>query len=274
MFDIPNKTSGAMDIGSLVSGITNKSPMNQQQNFNQQQGFNQQQNFNQQPVQQNYGQPQGFNQQQSFNQQPVMTQVKQRPQGNGVVLKKGQKVALNPANGGVLDAIEVGLGWDLGPNGQSYDLDVEAFMLGSNGKVLGDDWFVFYNQPLSPDGAVKCGADNQTGNGIGDDETINIRLSQVNAQVTKIVFIVTINEALVYGYNFSNVTNAYVRIVDKPSGQELIKFQLTDYYKEVCSMVVGELYRHNGTWKFNAVGNGTAQDLEGLCISYGVNIVG
>ena len=92
--------------------------------------------------------------------------------------------------------------------------------------------------------------------------------------MAKIVFIVTINEALERGYNFSNVSNAYVRIVDKITNQELIRFNLTEYYATVCSMVVGELYKHNGEWKFNAVGNGTAQDLTGLCMSYGVNVIG
>ena len=158
---------------------------------------------------------------------------------------------LSSPNNGRLDLIEVGLGWDLGPNGQGYDLDVEAFLLGENGKVLGDEWFVFYNQNVSPDGSVVCGIDNTSGAGFGDDESIRIQLSKVHPNVAKIVF-----------------------IVDKITNQELIRFNLTEYYATVCSMVVGELYKHNGEWKFNAVGNGTAQDLTGLCMSYGVNVIG
>lgn len=220
----------------------------------------------------------GFSQSQptgGFSQpQPqVQQQVKQRPAGGGVIIKKGQKTSLSQMNP-ALDLIEVGLGWDLGPNGQSYDLDVEAFLLGQNGRVIGDDWFVFYNQPSSPDGSVRLLSDSTTGAGVGDDEIIHVRLSQVNNQVQKIAFIVTINEAKENGYNFSNVTNAYVRIVDKQTGKELIKFQLTEYYNTVCSMVIGELYRHNGEWKFSPIGDGTADDLTGLCVRYGVNIAG
>ena len=196
-----------------------------------------------------------------------------RPSGKGVIIKKGQKTSLSQMNPN-LDFIEVGLGWDLGPRGQAYDLDVEAFMLGSNGKVIGDDWFVFYNQLISPDGSVHLLGDNTTGAGEGDDEIIQIRLSQVHPSVAKIVFIVTINEARERGYNFSNVTNAYVRIVDKSTGRELVRFNLTDYYNTVCSMMVGEVYKHNGAWKFNPIGNGTGDDLEGLCARFGVNVAG
>lgn len=236
----------------------------------------------QQPMgvpQQPMGQPQGFGapapqQMQAPVQQPMQAPVpKQRPAGNGVILKKGQKASLTQMNPN-LDLIEVGLGWDLGPNGQAYDLDVEAFLLNQAGKVVGDDWFVFYNQPTSPDGSVRLVADSTTGAGAGDDEIIQVKLSQVHASVQKIMFIVTINEAQERGYNFSNVQNAYVRIVDKATNQELLKFNLTDYYDTVCSMMVGEVYRHNGEWKFNSVGNGVAEGLEGLCVRYGVSVAG
>jgi len=187
------------------------------------------------------------------------------------VLQKGQKTSLSQLNQ-KLDFIEVGLGWDLGPGGRGYDLDVEAFLLGASGKVLGDDWFVFYNQPVSPDGAVRLLQDSATGAGPGDDEIIQVRLSRLDPRVEKLAFIVTINEAQERGYNFSNVANAYVRIVDKSSGRELVRFQLTDYYASVCSMVVGEVYRYKDEWRFNPVGNGTGDDLAGLCVRYGVNV--
>lgn len=246
-------------------------------------GIQQQTGFGAQPQQQTgFGAQPGFGGQQINQQQPgfggqpmqsVPQQPKQRPAGGGVIIKKGQKTSLSQMNPG-LDLIEVGLGWDLGPNGQSYDLDVEAFILGQNGRVIGDDWFVFYNQPSSPDGSVRLLSDSTTGAGVGDDEIIQVRLSQVNNQVQKIAFIVTINEAKENGYNFSNVANAYVRIVDKQTNKELVKFQLTEYYNNVCSMVVGELYKHNNEWKFSPIGDGTADDLTGLCVRYGVNIAG
>ena len=261
MFDIPiqNNVRAGVDLNRLL---------NIQNNGNQQNAASTTQPM---PQQQYTNQMNQMPQQQYANQ---MNQMSQQQTGKGVVVKKGQKVKLSSPNNGRLDLIEVGLGWDLGPNGQGYDLDVEAFLLGENGKVLGDEWFVFYNQNVSPDGSVVCGIDNTSGAGFGDDESIRIQLSKVHPNVAKIVFIVTINEALERGYNFSNVSNAYVRIVDKITNQELIRFNLTEYYATVCSMVVGELYKHNGEWKFNAVGNGTAQDLTGLCMSYGVNVIG
>lgn len=300
MFDIPMKTSAPMSLSNLANtlgggatrqptqqagpqqmfngqmqgqGFTGQAPM--QQGFAapntgvQNQGYAQPQQMQglqqQQPVQQ-----QGF-QQPQYAQQPM--QPKQRPSGNGVILKKGQKTSLSKLNPN-LDLIEVGLGWDLAPGGQSYDLDVEAFLLNKSDRVIGDDWFVFYNQPISPDGSVRLLSDSTTGAGVGDDEIIQVKLSQVNAGVSKILFIVTINEALEHGYNFSNVQNAYVRIVDKQTNNELVRFNLTDYYNTVCSMMVGEVYKHNNEWKFSPIGDGVSQDLGGLCARYGVSVGG
>ena len=274
-FDIPMNTKGAMDLSSMVQGglgggmpqpqVQTQQPM--QQNFNQQPQM--QQNFaQQQPQMQNFAQQQPQMQTQSVQQgQPI--QPKQRPQGNGVHLKKGQKIALAGANGGQLSNIKVCLGWDI--LNQACDLDASAFMLGADGRVLGDDWFVFYGQTDSPDGSIHHSGDSQ-GEGTGDDETITINLNGVNPGVQKITFVVTINEALERGLNFSMVSNAYVRVVDGTTGQELNRFQLTDYYANVTSMVVGEVYKHNGAWKFNAVGDGVAKDLAGLCAMYGVNV--
>lgn len=261
-FDIPMNTKGALDLNSMVQGGLG-STQQPQQNYNNQM---QQQTYNNQPQMQ--AQPQ-----QNYNTQPQMQaqpQVqRQRPQGNGVHLKKGQKVALASANGGQLSNIKVCLGWDL--VNQACDLDASAFMLGADGRVLGDDWFVFYGQTTSPDGSIQHSGDSQ-GEGIGDDETISINLNSVNPNVQKITFVVTINEALERNLNFSMVANAYVRVVDGTTGQELNRFQLTDYYANVTSMVVGEIYRYNGAWKFNAVGDGVAKDLAGLCAMYGVNV--
>ena len=195
-----------------------------------------------------------------------------RPNGGGVVLAKGQKVSLSKMSAN-LDLIEVGLGWDTATNSAiPYDLDAEAFMLGENGKVIGDDWFIFYNQPMSPDGSCKHSGDNKDGSGVGDDEVIQLQLSRVNPQVAKIAFVISINEAQARGHNFGGVQNAYVRVVDKGTGKELIKFNLTDYFKEVTSMTVGELYLKGGEWRFNAVGQGLNTDLAGLCTFYGVNL--
>ena len=250
------KTRNPYDVNALLSTVLGG---NRNTNYPNQ-------GFQQPPVQQTQG----------FQQPPVqqtMQQPRQRTFGNGVVLRKGQKASLEQLCPG-LDLIHVGLGWDLGPNGQGYDLDVDAFMLGADGRVVGDDWFVFYNQPESPDQSVRLLCDSKTGAGAGDDEIVQVQLSKVNPQVQKIVFIVSINEAKQYGYNFSNVANAYVRITDVKTGNEIARFQLTDYYANVNSMVVGEVYRHNGQWKFNPVGDGVSADLMDLCIRYGVNVGG
>lgn len=199
-----------------------------------------------------------------------IAQPRQRPQGGGVILKKGQKVPL-ASSGQSLNNIDVCLGWDV--VNVACDLDASAFMLGANDKVIGDDWFVFYGQTNSPDNSVWHSGDSQ-GEGVGDDEIISISLAAINPNVKKIVFVVTIDEALAKGLNFSMVQNAYVRVVDKSTNAELVRFSLTDYYANVTSMVVGEVYNHNGQWKFNAVGDGVARDLAGLCEMYGVTVAG
>ena len=228
-----------------------------------QQGFNQNQaGFGQQrPVQNQYQQP--ASQPQQFNSQPVQ---KKRNFGNGVTLRKGQKMNIQADNS--VHAIDIGLGWDAAPG---YDLDAQAFMLGANGKVLGDDWFVFYGQQTSPDGSMVHSGDSN-GVGDGDDEIIHVNLDKVNPSVQKIVFIVTIDQALQMGYNFQHVQNAYMRVLNKKNNAELLRFNLSDYYANVTAMVVGEIYRHNGVWKINPVGDGVQADLAGLCARYGVNV--
>lgn len=259
MFNIPMQTSGAMGVNDLMSNIMGGgSSQAQPQQYNQPV---------QQPQPQYAPQPQPVMQQQ-YSQPVQQVQPTQRPQGGGVHLKKGQKVNL-AQNGEVLSNIQVCLGWDV--TNQACDLDASAFMLGVDGRVLGDDWFVFYGQTTSPDGSIQHSGDSQ-GEGFGDDEIISINLQGVNPNCKKIVFVVTIDEALTKGLNFSMVSNAYVRVVNKMNNQELVRFTLTDYYANVTSMVVGEVYNHNGTWKFNAIGDGVAKDLAGLCEMYGVAV--
>ena len=237
VIDIPMKISGAVRLSDMVGG-------------------------------QQIGSQSSFDQPQ---QNTVPQHQRAQRSSSGVLLKKGQKVSLSQFSG-ALDRIEVGLGWDLAP-GIAYDLDIEAFLLDQSGKVIGDNWFVFYNQPVSPDGAVTLLRDNTTGESDEDDEVIQVELSRVHPSVQKILFIVTINEAKENGYNFSNVQNVYVRIVDKNTGSELIRFNLTDYYDTVCSMMAGEVYRYQNEWKFNSIGDGTADDLMGLCVRYGVHVM-
>lgn len=179
-------------------------------------------------------------------------------------IQKGQKVPLNPS--GSAKHIKVCLGWNV--TNPKCDLDVSAFILGKNGKVLGDDWFVFYGQESSPDQSVRFSGSSST-----DREFISIDLSRLNPAASKIVFVLTINDAFLHHLNFSMVRDAYIRILDADIRQELVSFQMTDYYPNVISMMIGEIYLYNGIWKCNAVGNGVAKDLAGLCQLYGVETV-
>jgi len=190
-----------------------------------------------------------------------------------VCLKKGQKVDLTKTNPG-LKKITVGLGWDVNKydGGADFDLDASAFLLAGNGRVTRDEDFVFYGNANHASGSVTYGGDNRTGAGEGDDEQIMVDLSLVPANVEKIDFTVTIYEAAERRQNFGQVSNAFVRIVDDATGAELIRYDLEEDFSIETALVVAELYRHNGEWKFNAIGSGFQGGLEALCRNFGVNV--
>jgi tellurium resistance protein TerD len=179
-------------------------------------------------------------------------------------VQKGQKIPLE--NGHSLSKVQARLGWNV--TNPSCDVDVSAFLLSQTGKVIGDDWFVFYGQETSPDQSTTFSLDDGA-----DREIISIDLNRLNPAVSKIVFVLTINEALEKRLNFSMLKDAYIRITDTVTGTELVSFRMDEYYSNVTSMMIGEVYRHNGNWKFNAIGNGVARDLAGLCELYGVQVV-
>ena len=190
-----------------------------------------------------------------------------------VSLAKGQKVSLTKGNPG-LKKIMIGLGWDTNKydGGADFDLDAAAFLLNSNGKVNSDADFVFYGNLKHASGAVEHMGDNLTGEGEGDDEQIKVDLSLVPSNIDKIDFTVTIYDAEARGQNFGQVSNAYIHIVDETNGKELIKFDLGEDFSIETAVVVGEIYRHNGEWKFNAIGSGYKGGLRALCLDYGVNV--
>ena len=190
-----------------------------------------------------------------------------------VSLSKGQKVDLTKGNPG-LSKIIVGLGWDTNKydGGLDFDLDAAAFLLAANGKVASDSDFVFYGNLKHSSGGVEHMGDNLTGEGDGDDEQIKVNLAAVPASVDKIGFTVTIYEAESRKQNFGQVSNAYIRIVDETSNAELIRYDLGEDFSVETAVVVGELYRNNGEWKFNAIGSGFQGGLKALCQNYGVNV--
>lgn len=190
----------------------------------------------------------------------------------GVSLRKGEKVSLTKNNPG-LNEITVGLGWDAnGYVGQDFDLDAQVFMLKADGKVLSDKHFIFYNQAVSPEGSVTHSGDNKTGAGDGDDEVIEVKLQSIPAEVQKILFTVTIHDARIRQQSFGQVSNSYIHVLDKNTGQELMRYDLTEDYSVETALVVGEIYRHNAEWKFNAVGAGFNDELVDFCNRYGVNL--
>ena len=190
-----------------------------------------------------------------------------------VNLSKGQKVSLTKGNPG-LSKIVVGLGWDTNKydGGFDFDLDAAAFLLGANGKVTSDADFVFYGNLKHASGAVEHMGDNLTGDGDGDDEQIKVNLSAVPANIEKIGFTVTIYDAETRKQNFGQVSNAYIRIFDETSNTELIRYDLGEDFSVETAVVVGEMYRNNGEWKFNAIGSGFQGGLFALCKNYGVNV--
>ena len=190
-----------------------------------------------------------------------------------VSLQKGQKVSLTKGNPG-LKKVVVGLGWDVNAfdTGGAFDLDAAAFMLADNGRTTGSQDFVFYGNLTHPSGSVQHIGDNLTGEGEGDDEQIEIDLTKIPANVSRIAFTVTIYDADVRRQNFGQVSNAFIRIVDDATGKELIHFDLGEDFSIETAVVVGELYKHNGEWKFNAIGSGFQGGLAALCGHYGIEV--
>lgn len=192
-----------------------------------------------------------------------------------VNLSKGQRVSLDKS----VTMAKIGLGWDTNryDGGQDFDLDACVFLLGSNGKVMRDEDFVFYNNLSARNGAVVHTGDNRTGEGEGDDETILIDFTKIPPEIDKIAVTVTIFDAEQKHQNFGQVSNSYVHVlkVDTPDdvgGEEVLRFDLVEEFSIETALVVCEIYRYNGDWKFNAVAAGYQGGLEALCKAYGVNV--
>jgi len=189
-----------------------------------------------------------------------------------VSLSKGGNVSLSKEAPG-LTAIDVGLGWDARvTDGSAFDLDASAFLLNEAGKVRKDADFIFYNNKLSEDGSVAHQGDNVTGTGEGDDEVVSIDLAKVPADVQKVAFSVTIHDAEARRQNFGQISNAYIRVLNKADGKEIARYDLSEDYSTETAMIFGELYRHNSEWKFKAIGQGFAGGLGPLARNYGVNV--
>lgn len=177
---------------------------------------------------------------------------------------RGQKTALRLQESGCA-RIRFGFGWHA--NDSRCDVDASAFLLGENGRVLSDEGFVFYGQQTSSDGSVRFQP-----SGADDRETITVDTARIDPRIRKIVFVLTIDEALTQKLHFGMLQNVYLRILDDRDGREILSYPLGNAFENVTSMTLGELYLHQGQWKFNPVGNGVHMDLAGQCALYGVTL--
>ncbi|MDE3966304.1 TerD family protein [Glaesserella parasuis] len=189
-----------------------------------------------------------------------------------ISLTKGQNISLSKTDPSLKNVL-VGLGWDArSTDGQDFDLDSSIFMATENGKVPSDSHFIFYNQLRSPCGGVEHTGDNLTGDGDGDDESVIVKLDQVQSDIKSLFITVTIHEAEARRQNFGQVSNAFVRLVNNDTNEEVVRFDLSEDYSTETAMVFGEIYRHNGEWKFRAIGQGYSGGLFALCKQNGVNV--
>lgn len=190
-----------------------------------------------------------------------------------VNLKKGQKVSLTKENPG-LKRVVVGLGWDVNAfdTGGDFDLDAAAFLLTDSGKVKDSGDFVFYGNLKHTSGSVQHMGDNLTGAGDGDDEQIKVDLSMVPGDISKIAFSATIYEAEARRQNFGQVSNAFIRIYNEETGEEILRYDLGEDFSIETAVVFGELYKNGEEWKFNAIGSGYQGGLAALCANYGVDV--
>lgn len=179
-------------------------------------------------------------------------------------LQKGQRLEVG------LQRVGIGLGWAPAEGtGYDFDLDASAFMLGENNKIPADNFFVFYNNLQSPDGAVASSGDDLTGGGDGDDETLNVDFSKVDPRITEIIVVVTIHDYEERKQNFGQVRNSFIRIYDEASNEEICKYELDEDFSVETAIEFGRLYKKDGGWKFEAVGSGYQGGLQFFVSKYG-----
>ena len=179
-------------------------------------------------------------------------------------LQKGQKVSLTKENAG-LSAVLIGLGWDeakrprggfFAPKPQPIDCDASALLL-RNGRLLEQADIVYFGNLQHRTGTVRHMGDNLTGAGEGDDEQIIVELNKIPAEYDRIVIVVNIYEAVKRNQHFGMIENAFIRLVDGKTNKEMCKYNLSENYSGMTAMIFGEVYRHNGEWKFSAIGQAT-----------------
>lgn len=188
-------------------------------------------------------------------------------------LSKGGNISLAKVSPGLTRA-SVGLGWDpRTTDGAPFDLDASAVVLDASGKALSDAHFVFYNNTKDPSGAVVHLGDNRTGDGDGDDETLTVALEALPAEADRVVFVASIDQADTRRQTFGQVSDAYIRVFDADDTATIAadaRFDLGEDASTETALIFGELYRHDGDWKFRAVGQGFSSGLPGVLTEFGL----
>lgn len=179
-------------------------------------------------------------------------------------LQKGQRESIHAPK------FTIGLGWDTNSSstGSAFDLDASVFILGDNKRLVADEYFVFYNNLKSPDGAVEHTGDNLTGDGDGDDEQVKVDLSKVDSKVSEICIVVTIHEAEARRQNFGQVRNSFIRVFDAETGADILKYELEEDFSIETAVEFGRIYKKDNNWKFEAVGVGMKGGLQDYLNKY------
>lgn len=188
-----------------------------------------------------------------------------------VVLVKGQKVDLTKTHPG-LQQLKIGLGWDTSQTDSSIDLDAVALLVDGEGNVSGKENLVFYNNLTGGGTAVGLTKDNRTGAGAGDDEQLTIDLKKIPTGIKKVAVAITIYDGAAKKQSFGQVSNAYVRIEDGQTKKELCRFDLGKEFNADLTLLAGEVYLHNGEWKFSAIGQSVSGDLKELCKQFNLEL--
>lgn len=191
---------------------------------------------------------------------------------SSLTLTKGNNLSLTKADPGLERAL-IGLGWDpRTTSGEPFDLDASALLIGADGKVRSQDDFIFYNQLRSKDGSVVHQGDNRSGVGDGDDEQVLIDFSLIAADVERVVIVVSIDQADARGQNFGQIRDAYCRVLNQDTDQEVVRYDLSEDAAPETSMIFAEIYRNRTEWKFRAVGQGYATGLHGIATDFGISL--
>ncbi|MEG4301307.1 pentapeptide repeat-containing protein [Microcoleus sp. D3_18a_C4] len=184
-----------------------------------------------------------------------------------IELTKGERFNLSKETPD-FSKIAIALGWQVSQTAQNCDIDASVFMLAADGRIPDEKYFVFYNNLTSPDGAVRHSGDSATGQIDGDDETVYVDLSKINSAIQEIVFIVTLHEGQEKNQSFSQVTNAFIRLYNRETLSELVRYNLNQIFSQETALEFGRLYKKNGEWRFQAVGQGYNAGLQSFVDKY------